>query len=119
VVSALHAFWNQPQTAATKAETVTDLTALYQSGKRTEGQTLAALEELGYSAADAQAKLDVLGARRIVAEQTRVITAAHKAFIDGSLTGAQANELLQDLGVDEPTRTSMLVVWGLQSQFGV
>ncbi len=119
VVSALSAYWNQPASAATKSETVSDLLALYEAGRRTLPETLTDLEALGYSPADAASKVDAFDAKRVTSEKTRVITAAHKAFIDGNLTGPEADNLLADLGVAEWARAQILITWGLQSQFGV
>ncbi len=119
VVKALTDYWNQPASATSKAETVSDALALYEAGKVDHAATLATIEGLGYPAGEAQAKIDAYDAKRVTSEKTRVITAAHKAFIDGNLTGPEADNLLSDLGVAEWARTQILITWGLQIQFSV
>jgi hypothetical protein len=98
---------------------VSDWQSLEQAARKTEAETVAGIEAMGYSAQDAASKVDVTDAHRVAAEQSRVITAAHKAFASGSLSGAQANQLLEDLGVAEWARTQILITWGVQVTFGV
>jgi hypothetical protein len=119
VVDALRKYWETPATGAAKELTVSDWQSLEQAARKTEAETVAGIEAMGYSAQDAASKVDVTDAHRVAAEQSRVITAAHKAFASGSLSGAQANQLLEDLGVAEWARTQILITWGVQVTFGV
>lgn len=111
--------WTAGGGGASKESTVTDLVTLYEAGKATRAATISALEDLGYAPADAGAKLDVFDARRVTGEETRVVTAAHKAFIDGSLTDSEARTLLGDLRVQPWAVDAILNVWTIQKTAGV
>lgn len=96
---------------AAKDLTVSEVQALYESGRWTQAQALARLEELGYSAADAQLKLDVLGARMVVSQIDKAVTAMHKDFKGGVLEPAEALAGLQQLGVQEWAAELILATW--------
>ena len=103
--------WAQPSSAASKEATATDLLTLYEGGKATRAETLAALEALGYPADEAATKVDVLEARRVVSAKTAAISDLHGAFKKGAILGTAAQTALEDLGLDAATATAVLNAW--------
>lgn len=111
VVDALHAYWSKPSTAASKAETVTDLLALLDGGKATAADTLAAIEAIGYTPDGAQGKIDTLDARRVTSARNAAIGDLHTAFKKGSLDQTGATKGLTDLHVSPWAVPLIVAAW--------
>lgn len=107
-------FAKRPPTTSAREATATDHLALYDAGRDTPAETLAAIEGLGYSETEARVKIEAHDARRVVSEETRVITALHKGYIDGDYSETEALTAMTDLGVAEWARTAILRVWNVQ-----
>jgi hypothetical protein len=72
--------FGKPKGAAEKEATAADLLTLYDGGKMTEAETLAALEALDYPADEAQRKIDLIPARRVIASRNAAIADLHGAY---------------------------------------
>lgn len=99
------------QGGAAKTLTVAEIQALYESGRWSQAEAVAKLEALDYSPADAQLKLDVLGARMVVSQIDKAVTAGHKAFLGGVLQPDEALAMLRQLGVQEWAAELILAAW--------
>jgi Holliday junction resolvasome RuvABC DNA-binding subunit len=97
--------------AATKEATAADLTTLYDGGKMTEAETLAALEALDYPADEAQRKIDLVAARRVIASKNSAITDLHGAYKKQDLNALNATNALLALGLDADTAAKMVANW--------
>ena len=113
VVDALRAYWAKPGTGSTKEATAADLLALWDGGHADTSATLAALEQLGYSAPEAQRKLDTVKARRVASARTTAISDLHAAFKKGDITGEQALTGLLQLGIPEADADRIAVYWAI------
>lgn len=91
--------WTKTGTGSAKEATVTDLLKLYDGGKATLAETLAAIEDLGYPAAEAQAKVDTVDAGRVVSAKSAAIGDLHTKYKKGELPDANVAAALSKLGV--------------------
>src|SRR5207247_7798492 len=91
--------WATTQAAAQKEATVADLLALYDGYKASPAETLAALEALGYPAEEAQAKMDVLDARRVTSARNTAIGDLHGLYKKGGLSDPAVLTALASIGV--------------------
>lgn len=103
--------WSASKGTAAKEATATDLLALYDGRKASAADTLTALEGLGYPADEAQAKLDVLDARRVASARSTAISDLHAALKKGTLTLAMAGEALPKLTNTPEAAAAILAAW--------
>jgi hypothetical protein len=103
--------FGKAQGSATKEATAADLTTLYDGGKMTEAATLAALEALDYPADEAQRKIDLVAARRVIASKNSAITDLHGAYKKQDLNALNATNALLALGLDADTAAKMVANW--------
>jgi hypothetical protein len=99
--------------SAEKEASATDLLTLWDGGRATAAETLAALEDLGYPADEAQRKMDTLAARRVSSARTTAISDLHGAFKKGDIDGATALGALADLGVPDWAQNQIVVSWAI------
>jgi hypothetical protein len=97
--------------AAEKEATAADLLTLYDGGKMTEPETLAALEALDYPADEAQRKLDLIPARRVIASRNAAIADLHGAYKKRDLDALNATNALLALGLDADTAGKIVSNW--------
>jgi hypothetical protein len=105
--------FDKPTGTAAKKPTDTDLLTLMDGGYLTEPETLAALETLGYPAAAAQAKVDLVTARRASGAKNTAITDLHGAFKKGDLSAPEALAALTQLGIPDPGRSAIVGAWSV------
>jgi hypothetical protein len=101
----------KPKGAAEKEATAADLLTLYDGGKMTEAETLAALEALDYPADEAQRKLDLIPARRVIASRNAAIADLHGAYKKRDLDALNATNALLALGLDADTAGKIVSNW--------
>lgn len=111
VVEKLREFWLKPATTAQKEASAADLLALYDGEKATLAETLAALEALGYPADEAQAKVDVLAARRVTSARNAAISDLHAAFKKGELLVDAVTVALGKLVLDPEAVPLIVAAW--------
>lgn len=110
--------WASSSGSAAKEATAADHLSLFESGKQTEAQTLAALEGLGYPRDEAQLKMDVVSSRRVVTEVGKATTDLRKAFLREEVTPDVVREVLAGLGIAAWAVDAMLAVWITQKVNG-
>jgi hypothetical protein len=103
--------WAQGSSSAAKEATVADLLTLYDGGKATLSDTLAAIEALGYPADEAQAKLDTVDARRVVSAKSAAISDLHAKYKKGELPDANVVAALHGLGVADWAAPMIVAAW--------
>jgi len=103
--------WAQGTSAAAKEATAADILARYDGEKITQAEALAELEALGYPAEQAQRKLDVLDARRVVAAKGSAIGDLHTVYKKGGMSNAAVETALASLGVAEWARPLIVAAW--------
>jgi hypothetical protein len=101
----------KPKGAAEKEATAADLLTLYDGGKMTEAETLAALEALDYPADEAQRKLDLIPARRVIASRNAAIADLHGAYKKRDLDALNTTNALLALGLDADTAGKIVSNW--------
>jgi hypothetical protein len=111
LAATVSAKWSHGASAAAKEATVTDLLKLYDGGKATEAETLAAIEGLGYPAAEAQSKIDTLDAGRVVSAKSAAIGDLHTVYKKGALPDANAVTALEGLGVHPWAAPLIVAAW--------
>jgi hypothetical protein len=103
--------FGKAQGGATKEATVADLLTLWDGGKLTAAETHAAIVDLDYPADEAQRKMDVVAARRVVGAKQAAIGDLHTAFKKGDLDTLNATNALLALGEDQATAAAMVSNW--------
>ena len=98
--------------AAGKEATAADLLTLWDGGKLTTPEVRADLEALGYPAAEAQRKMDVVEARRVAGATNTAIGDLHTAYKKGDLSNASVIAALEALGLSTAGATDMTAAWG-------
>jgi hypothetical protein len=99
------------KSGAQKEATAADLLTLYDGGKLDPVQIIADLEALGYPADEAQRKVDLLDARRVVGSKQSAIGDLHTEYKKGGLTGDAATNGLLALGVASDSAVKMVASW--------
>ena len=105
------AAWAKGTSTAAKEATAADLLALYDGRRRTLDETLTALEALGYPTDEAQAKVDVVDARRVVGAKQAAIGDLHTVYKKGQMSNAAAETALASLGVADWARPQIVASW--------
>jgi hypothetical protein len=103
--------WAQGTTAAAKEATAADLLALWDGEKATTAETHTALVALGYPAAEAQAKMDVVEARRVTGAKQSAIGDLHTSYKKGALSNAKTHAALEALGITAAGAGEMVAAW--------
>lgn len=97
--------------ATAREATAADLLVLWDGGKATRDETLAALEALGYPADEATRKMDVLEARRVSAAKTTVIGDLHTKYKKGELATTTTVTALEALGMSPSAAVEIEQTW--------
>src|SRR5262249_12675 len=97
--------------AAAKEATASDLLTLWEGQKMTAAETSSALQALGYPAAEAQRKMDVVDARKVIAAEQKFITDLAKAVVGNAITDAQAVAQLGKTSVRADGQQRVLGWW--------
>ena len=97
--------------AAEKEATAGDLLTLYDGGQATRDETLTALGDLGYPADEAQRKLELLDARRVIAARTSTASALGTDYRKGKLSADAVQAALEAMGIPAGTASTMLTMW--------
>jgi hypothetical protein len=103
--------WTAPSGSSSKAPSETDLLTLMDGGYMTEAETLTSLEALGYPAAAAQQKVDLVTARRVAGAKNTAISDLHSTFKKGDLSVAEAVAAIKQLGVPDPAPAEIVADW--------
>lgn len=103
--------FGKQKASAEKEATAGDLLTLWDGGKLTEAETLAALEALDYPADEARRKLDLVAARRVIASKTSAIGDLHGAYKKQDLHALDATNALLALGLDADTAAKIVSNW--------
>jgi hypothetical protein len=103
--------WATAKAGSAKEATAADLLALYDGEKATLAETLAALEQLGYPADEAQAKIDVLAARRVSSARNAAIADLHTSFKKGELLADAVTVALGKLVQDADAVPLIVAAW--------
>lgn len=114
IIAAYLASVTQAKGATQHELTVSQELALYESGLRTRAQASAALEAIGYDAADAGELLDLADARRINSARTAALRVVHADFVRGLYTEAEVAQALDGLKVDPRVRDDLLAAWDVE-----
>jgi hypothetical protein len=123
VVTALTAYWQgiYAPGGATGAQlkrlTETELRAEYEGGFLTAAELSAALEKLGYTAAQATMLQHLGDAARVKAYRDKVLGALHKAYVEHSIDDAQATATMTQLPIGGEAQADLLRVWRLERDF--
>lgn len=105
------AAWSKGTSAAAKEATASDLLALWDGAKATAAETQTALEALGYSAAEAQRKMEVVEARRVAGAKSSAIGDLHTAYKKGALSTARTVTALEALGLSATGAAEIEQAW--------
>lgn len=105
-----HAFAHA-RASAEKEATATDLLTLFDGGRATELETLAALRALGYPDDEARRKLDLVDARRVASAKGTAITDIHAKYKKGSIDADVAVGAIQQLGVPAWAANAIVQAW--------
>ena len=105
------AAWSKGTSAAAKEATASDLLALWGGEKATAAETQTALEALGYSAAEAQRKMEVVEARRVAGAKSSAIGDLHTAYKKGALSTTRTVTALEALGLSATGAAEIEQAW--------
>lgn len=97
--------------SAEKEATAADLLTLYDGGQATQAETLTALGELGYPPDEAQRKLALVDARRVISAKSATITNLGTDYRKQNLDATSVQHALEGIGLDTATASAMLAVW--------
>lgn len=103
--------WATAKGSAAKEATAADLLTLWDGEKLSRDETQTALEGLGYSAAEATRKLDVVEARRVAGAKSSAIGDLHTAYKKGSLPNAAVVTALESLGASAAAAAEIVAAW--------
>lgn len=102
-----------------------DLRRMYRAGVITRAEVLQGYKDLGYSAdhaetltrfADAEKAAGGTSARWLTRAKSRLYTVAHDEYMDGSIDGARARQLLAQVGASPDEADEILAVWSTEQE---
>jgi hypothetical protein len=103
--------WAQGSGAAAKEATASDVLTLYDSGHITQAEAHTGLVALGYDAAEATKKIEVLDARRVSSAKTAAVGDMHGDFKKGRLDAPAVEKGLAELGIAPWAVTAIVAAW--------
>jgi hypothetical protein len=103
--------WAQGSSAAAKEATASDVLTLYDSGHITQAEAHTELVALGYDAAEAAKKIEVLDARRVSSAKTAAVGDMHGDFKKGRLDAPAVEKGLAALGLEPWAVAAIVQAW--------
>jgi hypothetical protein len=103
--------WAQGSSAAAKEATASDVLTLYDSGHITQAEAHTELVALGYDAAEATKKIEVLDARRVASAKTAAVGDMHGDFKKGRLDAPAVEKGLAALGLEPWAVAAIVEAW--------
>lgn len=103
--------WAQGSSAAAKEATASDVLTLYDSGHITQAEAHAELVALGYDAAEATKKIELIGARRVASAKTAAVGDMHGDFKKGALNAPAVEAGLTALGFEPWVIAAIVKAW--------
>jgi hypothetical protein len=103
--------FDKQRASVEKEATATDLLTLREGGRLSEAEALAALEDLGYPADEAQRKIDTLAARRVASAKGTAVTDIHAKYKKLEIDADVAVGAITQLGVPPWAATAIVQAW--------
>jgi hypothetical protein len=106
-------------TTADRALTKSDILDAYADGLMTKDQTIKALENIRFSAHDAELIVQLQDARTVARQVNAGVTRTRTLFLAGKISRDDARRALIALGISDQQAVSMLATWSISTSVPV